>query len=157
MAQLRSMTGYGSASGTVEGMEVTVELKSVNNRYLDCAVRLPRALQAERNASKKPYPARSAGKGGRICHGRVRRGGTDRVICVNRELAEGYHKALIQPGRQPGVGNRGQRLLHRPVSGRSDGGEKTAGPWPAGVRAGRDRRAGLWRSSIPCVPGKGPG
>lgn len=42
MGKLLSMTGYGSAKGSVEGQEITVELKSVNNRYLDCSVRLPR-------------------------------------------------------------------------------------------------------------------
>ena len=31
---IKSMTGYGSAKGTVDGLEITVELKSVNNRYL---------------------------------------------------------------------------------------------------------------------------
>ena len=41
---IKSMTGYGSAKGTVEGMEIRVELKSVNNRYLDTAVRLPRSF-----------------------------------------------------------------------------------------------------------------
>ena len=39
---IRSMTGYGGAKGVVEGLNVTVELKSVNNRYLDIAVRMPR-------------------------------------------------------------------------------------------------------------------
>ena len=42
MGKLLSMTGYGSAKGSVEGQEITVELKSVNNRYLDCSVKLPR-------------------------------------------------------------------------------------------------------------------
>ncbi len=41
---IKSMTGYGSAKGTVEGLEISVELKSVNNRYLDCSVRLPRSF-----------------------------------------------------------------------------------------------------------------
>ena len=41
---VKSMTGYGRAVETVNGREFTVELRSVNNRYLDCAVRLPRAL-----------------------------------------------------------------------------------------------------------------
>ena len=39
---IRSMTGYGGAKGVVEGLNVTMELKSVNNRYLDIAVRMPR-------------------------------------------------------------------------------------------------------------------
>lgn len=40
---VKSMTAYGRASGTASGKEYTVELKSVNNRFLDCTVRLPRA------------------------------------------------------------------------------------------------------------------
>ena len=35
---IRSMTGYGGAKGVVEGLNVTVELKSVNNRYLDLSL-----------------------------------------------------------------------------------------------------------------------
>ena len=41
---IRSMTGYGSAKGTVDGLEFTIELKSVNNRFLDTSVRLPRSF-----------------------------------------------------------------------------------------------------------------
>ncbi|NLD87790.1 MAG: YicC family protein [Clostridiales bacterium] len=36
------MTGYGRASETFEGVTITVELKSVNNRYLDCTVKAGR-------------------------------------------------------------------------------------------------------------------
>ena len=45
---IKSMTGYGSAKGTVEGIEVCVELKSVNNKFLDTSVRLPRRLSSLR-------------------------------------------------------------------------------------------------------------
>ena len=41
---IKSMTGYGSAKGVVDGLEISVELKSVNNRYLDASVRLPRSF-----------------------------------------------------------------------------------------------------------------
>ena len=40
---VKSMTGYGSAKGVVDGLEISIELKSVNNRYLDCAVKAPRS------------------------------------------------------------------------------------------------------------------
>ena len=49
---IKSMTGYGSAKGTVEGLEITVELKSVNNRYLDTSVRLPRSFLFAEEAIK---------------------------------------------------------------------------------------------------------
>lgn len=37
----RSMTGYGSAEGTVDGVHFTVELRSVNNRYFKTLIKLP--------------------------------------------------------------------------------------------------------------------
>jgi len=46
------MTGYGSAKGSVDGLEITVELKSVNNRYLDTSVRLPRSFLFAEEAVK---------------------------------------------------------------------------------------------------------
>lgn len=39
-----SMTGYGKGSASTDGREMTVELKSVNHRYLDIGMRLPRHL-----------------------------------------------------------------------------------------------------------------
>ena len=36
------MTGYGRAVETIDGREITAELRSVNNRYLDCTVKMPR-------------------------------------------------------------------------------------------------------------------
>ena len=41
---IKSMTGYGGAKGSVEGLSISVELKSVNNRYLDVSVKLPRSF-----------------------------------------------------------------------------------------------------------------
>ena len=42
---LRSMTGFGTASGDVQGVELSVEIRSVNNRYLKLSMRLPESLQ----------------------------------------------------------------------------------------------------------------
>lgn len=47
------MTGYGRAVETVNAREFTVELRSVNNRYLDCSVRLPRILTFGEEAVKQ--------------------------------------------------------------------------------------------------------
>ncbi len=45
-APVLSMTGFGSAEGTVHGQKIRVEVKSVNHRFLDLKVRLPRELQS---------------------------------------------------------------------------------------------------------------
>ena len=41
---IRSMTGYGSAKGQAGDLQISVEVKSVNNRYLDASVRMPRSF-----------------------------------------------------------------------------------------------------------------
>lgn len=38
------MTGYGSSRGKIEDLDVLIELRSVNNRYLDISVRVPRGF-----------------------------------------------------------------------------------------------------------------
>ena len=39
---IKSMTGYGRAVQVFSGLEITAEIRAVNNRYLDCTVKLPR-------------------------------------------------------------------------------------------------------------------
>ena len=41
---VKSMTGYGRASETLHMRGITIELKSVNHRFLDCNIKAPRAL-----------------------------------------------------------------------------------------------------------------
>ena len=51
------MTGYGRAVETVNGREFTVELRSVNNRYLDCSVKMPRMVSFAEDAVKQAVKA----------------------------------------------------------------------------------------------------
>lgn len=41
---IKSMTGYGTAKGSVDDLNVVIELKSVNNRYLDVSIHAPRGF-----------------------------------------------------------------------------------------------------------------
>ena len=50
---VKSMTGYGRARQTRNGRDITVEVRSVNNRYLDTSVKLPRAYIFAEDAIKK--------------------------------------------------------------------------------------------------------
>ena len=54
---VKSMTGYGRAVETVNGREFTVEIRSVNNRYLDCTVKLPRSFSFAEEAVKAAVKA----------------------------------------------------------------------------------------------------
>ena len=91
MGKLLSMTGY-----SVEGQEITVELKSVNNRYLDCSVRLPRNfLFAEDTVKQAVSAGVSRGKVDVFVSAQASQdSGT--VVSVNEELARGYRDAVAR-------------------------------------------------------------
>ena len=96
MGKLLSMTGYGSAKGSVEGQEIAVELKSVNNRYLDCSIRLPRNfLFAEDTVKQAVSAGVSRGKVDVFVSAQASQdSGT--VVSVNKELARGYRDAVAR-------------------------------------------------------------
>lgn len=53
MLCMRSMTGYGRRQVSRDGREITVEIKTVNHRFLDLSCRLPRALSFAEDAVRK--------------------------------------------------------------------------------------------------------
>lgn len=88
------MTGYGRGDRSFEGLQVTVELRAVNNRYLDCTVKLPRAYIFAEDAIKTRVQA-AVGRGKvdvfvTLNHDH----GDEMVVTVNEELARGYLDAL---------------------------------------------------------------
>ena len=100
---IKSMTGYGRAVETVNGREFTVELRSVNNRYLDCSVRLPRMLSFAEDAVKQAVKA-SVSRGKVDVYISVRsEGGEEASIQLNKNILEGYLSAMRQMVTEYGV------------------------------------------------------
>ena len=100
---IKSMTGYGRAVETVNGREFTVELRSVNNRYLDCSVRLPRILSFAEDAVKQAVKA-SVSRGKVDVFISVRSEGGDEVqVSLNKAVLEGYLAAMRQMVSEYGV------------------------------------------------------
>ena len=60
---MRSMTAFGRATVAGEGYELTVELRSVNNRYLDLNFRMPRAWTAQEERIKATLSAMGVSRG----------------------------------------------------------------------------------------------
>ena len=93
---IKSMTGYGRAVETVNGREFTVELRSVNNRYLDCAVRIPRMLSFAEDAVKQAVK-RSVSRGKVDVFISVHsETGEEVQVSLNQTVLEGYLKAMRQ-------------------------------------------------------------
>ena len=93
---IKSMTGYGRAVETVNGRQFTVELRSVNNRYLDCTVKAPRMLSFGEEAVKQAVK-------NSISRGKVdvfvtlhSENGLDATVTLNTAVVEGYLAAMKQ-------------------------------------------------------------
>ncbi len=91
---IKSMTGYGSAKGQAAGLVISVELKSVNNRYLDTSVRLPRSFLFAEEAVKSAVQSH-------ISRGKVdvyitvdSSASDDMTVKVNEPLLKGYIDAV---------------------------------------------------------------
>ena len=105
MSMVKSMTGYGRAVETVNGREFTVEVRSVNNRYLDCTVKLPRAVSFGEDAVKQAVKARiSRGKVDVFVSLRAE-GTSDVTVTLNTPMVEGYLAAVKQMCESYGLPN----------------------------------------------------
>ncbi|MBE6971913.1 MAG: YicC family protein [Ruminococcaceae bacterium] len=93
---VKSMTGYGRARETLNGRDITVEVRSVNNRYLDCTVKMPRTYVFAEDAIKsRVQKAISRGKVDVFVS--IDTSGADvSVVTVNESLARSYYEALMQ-------------------------------------------------------------
>ena len=100
---IRSMTGYGSAKGTVAGFAITIELRSVNNRYLDLGIKLPRGfLFAE--SEIKNYIQKKVSRGKLDFFLTLDSADSDQTrIRVNTRLAEAYRNAITEIGQDLGL------------------------------------------------------
>ena len=100
---IKSMTGYGRAVETINGREFTVELRSVNNRYLDCTVKLPRSLSFAEEAVKQAVK-QAVSRGKVDVFITVKSENTDDTkISLNTVAVEGYLSAMRQMVSEYGV------------------------------------------------------
>lgn len=91
---VRSMTGYGRAKQERNGRSITVEVRSVNNRYLDCTVKMPRAYIFAEDAMKA-LVQKSISRGKVDVFVTVDAVTADQtVVQVNEPLARSYYEAL---------------------------------------------------------------
>ena len=88
------MTGYGRARREVHKRDITVEVRSVNNRYLDCAVKMPRMYAFAEDAVKSCVQ-KAVSRGKVDVFITVDASAADVAkVTVNKELAAQYADAL---------------------------------------------------------------
>ena len=101
---IRSMTGFGRARTEAEDMNITVEIKAVNSRYLDCTVKYPRVLAPfeERIKTLIQQSATSRGKV-EVSILLERQSAEVGAVSVDMELARGYLSALRKLSEELGI------------------------------------------------------
>lgn len=93
---IRSMTGYGRGEAVLHDRAITLELRSVNNRYLDCAVKLPR-LYVFAEEGIKAQIQENVGRGKVDVFLTIDSSAADQVaVTLNKPVADGYYKALTE-------------------------------------------------------------
>lgn len=100
---IKSMTGYGKSEQTIDSLNVTVEIKSVNHRYYEFSARVPREYGFLEEKLKK------------YCNSLITRGKVECYVSVddleeremevnvNKTLAAGYVKALKELSERFGL------------------------------------------------------
>ncbi len=90
------MTGYGRGECVLHDRTITVELRAVNNRYLDCTVKIPRLYVFAEEAIKSRIQKRIA-RGKLDVFVSIDSTAADKVaVTLNRPVADGYYAALVQ-------------------------------------------------------------
>ncbi|MBO5007540.1 MAG: YicC family protein [Clostridia bacterium] len=100
---IKSMTGYGRGEKLFNDYKITVEIKSVNNRYLDYNIRMYKQYSFVEDAVRECLATR-------ISRGKVdvfiqydTVDNDDKVITLNTSVAKGYYDALKAMGEKLGI------------------------------------------------------
>ena len=91
---LKSMTGFGRAEEVVDDLEIKISVKSVNHRYSDFYIKVPRYynfLEEKIRACASRYISRGKAE---IMVSIDQLNGDDRIVKLNRGVAESYIEAL---------------------------------------------------------------
>lgn len=93
---IKSMTGFGRVQETVDGMNITVELRSVNHRYFEFAAKVPRTY-GFLEEKLKTFTNSLVARGKVECYVAVEQlEESETTVSVNAALAKGYVDALRQ-------------------------------------------------------------
>ncbi len=102
---VRSMTGFGRAQAAVEGYNITVEIRSVNHRYFEFSLKIPRTYTFLEEKVKSLLST-GISRGKVECSIQLESTADESVVvCVNEPLAKGYIDAVKNISEKFGITN----------------------------------------------------
>lgn len=100
---IRSMTGFGHASLSSQGYRVSIDIKTVNHRYCDISVRMPKEWMAYEDTIKKAV-LRFIKRGRADCFVTIERdSASNKSVTVDWALVDGYMQAAEQLRQKHGL------------------------------------------------------
>lgn len=102
---IRSMTGYGNAQGDINGLNITVEIKSVNHRYFEFSSRVPRTY-GFLDEKLKGFLQEKISRGKVECYVQIEAAEEAEVVVdINHALLSGYINAFKELSERYGIEN----------------------------------------------------
>lgn len=93
---IESMTGYGKGEAANNGITFTVELRSVNNRFLEISSRVPRSLQQRENEIREIVRSKIARGKITISVNKEEEGDNELAISIDKERTKAIYRLLSQ-------------------------------------------------------------
>ena len=90
---LKSMTGYGIAAAETEGLAISIEVKSLNSKFLDLNIKAPKEY-ADKDIEIRNVISSTMERGKVTLSIEVERGEQEAQVAINRELITHYYKEL---------------------------------------------------------------
>jgi uncharacterized protein (TIGR00255 family) len=93
---IASMTGFGRGEAHREGITISVELRTVNSRFLEVAARLPRSLSLRENDVKELIRRKISRGKVNVVANVEKEGNGSAGLAINTSAARAYYKLLVQ-------------------------------------------------------------
>ncbi|NLK52891.1 MAG: hypothetical protein GX295_10695, partial [Syntrophomonadaceae bacterium] len=95
---LKSMTGFGRGEVLLPGKRITVEIRSVNHRYCEVVIRMPRTYSALEEKIRRAIQSRVARGRLEVLVNVVQEEGQETLVKVDKELGLAYYNSLRELG-----------------------------------------------------------
>ncbi|MDG2227131.1 MAG: YicC family protein [Flavobacteriales bacterium] len=127
---IKSMTGYGKAEGVVENKKISVEVRSLNGKFLDCSLRVP-GLYRQKEMLVRSKAAKEVVRGKVDISISYESLEGEQNFFINRKLLKNYYQGLSEVSKELNISEENVlgTLMKMPEVMRSEKQKLSEGEW----------------------------
>ena len=127
---IKSMTGYGKAEGVVESKKISVEVRSLNGKFLDCSLRVP-GLYRQKEMLVRSKAAKEVVRGKVDISISYESLEGEQNFFINTELLKNYYQGLSEVSKELNISEENVlgTLMKMPEVMRSEKQKLSEGEW----------------------------